>query len=96
MGLVIFNTNKLIQRQNSYNNVPITSTLNYDISWQGKQTTKVKCQVTGGSCEVTLDSENKTAQVNWNTPNEPGDYEIVIFGGNSTFYNSFSDQVIVH
>ncbi|WDD99719.1 LVIVD repeat-containing protein [Thalassomonas actiniarum] len=69
--------------------------LSYQVSWQTEQIMTVKCQVTGGTCSVTLDKVNKTAEVQWSTPDAVSGHEIAIIGGNSAYYQVVRDQVLV-
>lgn len=53
-----------------------------------------RCGVTGGSCQISSVAETMFA-VTWTTPATPGDYEMVIYGGQPNAWSQVADRVRV-
>ncbi len=90
------NTSSLIQSEQSYTLVNKSSLLNYSVSWMTNNPLNIKCLVTGGSCSSIINKQNKTAEIEWETPDIKGDYEIVILGGNTSSQHVIRDRVTIH
>lgn len=67
----------------------------YNVTWQLEAKVTLGCIVSGGECQVISDVENKKAEITWTAPQTPGDYQISILIGNTSFFDSYEDNVIV-
>ncbi len=99
-GLITLNTDQmnttpLIYSVQNFTKVSKSSVLSYSVSWSTDKAVKIKCIISSGSCNTILDKENKTADVEWVTPNIDGNYEIVILGGNTSSQHIIRDRIII-
>ena len=88
-----FDTTSLINSDQRYHSVSKSSVLEYSVAWNTDSAIAIKCLVTGGSCQVIVDKQNKSAEVLWTAPEVDGDYEIVIIGGNTSSQEVIRDRV---
>ena len=84
-----------INSEQNFSIVDASASLPYEVNWSRMNAQQAKCQVTGGSCSITIDAQNKSAQVNWSLPEDSGDYQIVIHIGDKGFYSEFKDQITI-
>ena len=98
-GLILTETNtldkKIIEVNEDYGSVQRDTELSYSASWATDQPIKVECIVSAGSCVATVNKTEKTAEIIWTTPSVANDYEIVIYGGNTSILHAIRDRVTV-
>jgi len=82
---------------NDFREVAIGGEITYNVSWKNDMINKIDCQVTAGSCQLTaFDKQAKVAAVEWSLPDDAGEHQILINGGNDEQYATQSDLVIVN
>lgn len=94
-GYSVFDFDKLLNVTGGKARATAGSNLTYDVTWDFDGKIKLDCIVSGGECEVALDTQNNSAKVLWNTPISKGEYQISILIGNTSFFNSYEDMLIL-
>jgi hypothetical protein len=97
-GLHIFDTPETaINLLDNYGIVDSGSVLTYSVAWADRYPTAdeaVICQVTAGTCQVTLvDQASATATLEWTLPNVAGDEELGIVVGNDFHFVGAYDRI---
>jgi hypothetical protein len=90
----VFDYDKSLKVSSNYTHLNSNERYSYSAVWQLDTKVKLGCYVSGGECEIVLDSNN-SAEVFWITPETAGDYIITIVIGNTSFFDSYEDRVIV-
>jgi len=90
----VFDFDKSLKVSSNYTHLSSNERYSYSAVWQLDTKVKLGCYVSGGECEIVLDSNNN-AEVFWVTPEIAGDYLITIVIGNTSFFDSYEDRVIV-
>lgn len=88
-------TKDIITTEQDYHFVNESASLNYSVTWTTDKPTNIKCLVTSGTCTTIIDNINKAAQITWLTPDNVGDYEITILGGNTAELSAIHDLIKV-
>jgi len=91
----VFDFDKSLKVSSNYTHLSSNARYSYSAVWQLDTKVKLGCYVSGGECEIVHDSNNKSAEVFWVTPEIPGDYQITIVIGNTSFFDSYEDRVII-
>ncbi|BCD97307.1 PKD domain-containing protein [Marinagarivorans cellulosilyticus] len=87
-----------------YSSVAPSQVLSYQVSWTSEAniagalnpTLEVGAWVTGGSYRLlNVNIVQRTALVEWTVPAEPGQYELIVAAGSSSFFNADFDRIVV-
>lgn len=91
----VFDFDKSLNVKGSVSRATINSEVVYDVSWDFDSKVKLDCIVSSGFCLVEPDIANKNAKITWNTPGNQGEYQISILFGNTSFFDSYEDMLIL-
>lgn len=94
-GLSIFDIEP-VKLEQTFSNAESSSQLSYNLAWDSMNAKKAICQVTNGNCNIDINTDSKSAQINWLLSDTKGDHEIVIIIGDNGFYSEVRDQITIN
>lgn len=93
-GYVSLSRNLLINSEQNYNKVQLSSVIQYDVIGKDMLPLQFNCIVTAGNCAVNKIDDKMV--IIWETPDLIGDHEIAIFSGNSRLYSAYKDKITLY